>query len=108
MELDVKLVIVIICDKNIKYNYYKAFERYSKSSEGENVRVMYKSENCYEYGRGIRKGEKKAFEFYLKSAKGGHKSASHIVIIMEKILKDESKAFEWYLKLANKTNKVII
>ncbi|RIA85951.1 hypothetical protein C1645_830016 [Glomus cerebriforme] len=76
---------------------------------------MYKLGNCYEYGRGIRKDEKKAFKFSLKSAKGGinlHyilKAAINDITNtqykMVKYYKNKMKAFEWYLKLANKTNE---
>ena len=52
------------------------------------------------------KDEKKAFEFFLKSAEGGYKPALSMVGYCYKygvgISKDESKPFELYLKAAKK------
>ena len=55
--------------KNIKRDYNKAIEWYSKSSSGGNIRAVYKLGIYYDYGYGVTKDEKKAFEIYLKSAK---------------------------------------
>ncbi|RIA94093.1 hypothetical protein C1645_818562 [Glomus cerebriforme] len=51
-------------------DYNKAFEWYSKLSEGGNYRVMCMLARCYKHGYGVKKDEKKAFELYLKSAEG--------------------------------------
>jgi TPR repeat protein len=90
---------------NIKHDYNKAIEWYSKSSsEGRNIRAFYSLGYCHDD-----KDKKKAFELYLKSAKGGYKHALHMVgnyyyygTYENGILEDKSKAFEWYLKAAKK------
>src|SRR5437764_1486871 len=62
--------------------------------------------SCYYYGNGFMEDKKKAFELYLKSAKGGYRNALEKVGFCyehgDGILKDTNKAFEWYLKAANK------
>ncbi|GBB88415.1 hypothetical protein RclHR1_00150011 [Rhizophagus clarus] len=64
---------------NVEKNYNKAFEWYSKSSEGGNIKAMYKLGILYECGYGVIKDKKKAFKWYLKSAKGGYKLALYKV-----------------------------
>ncbi|KAF0397565.1 sel1 repeat family protein [Gigaspora margarita] len=60
--------------------------------------------NCYRYGTGVEKDEKKAFEYYKKSAEIGHADGMYSVgefyqqgIVVEK---NVDIAFEWYLKSA--------
>jgi TPR repeat protein len=88
----------------IKQDYNKAIEWYSKSSEGGNIRAIYKLGICYYYGYGVKKDEKKAFELYLKSAKGGYNhalcSVGNCYYYGHGISKDRNKAFKWYLKAA--------
>ncbi|GBB88408.1 hypothetical protein RclHR1_00150004 [Rhizophagus clarus] len=90
----------------LEKDYKKAIEWFSKSSEGGNIRAIYKLGNCYYYGYGIIRDEKKAFELYLKSAKGGYNHALCSVgdchYYGRGVLKDRNKAFKWYLKAAKK------
>ncbi|RIA85206.1 hypothetical protein C1645_858079 [Glomus cerebriforme] len=92
--------------KNIKQNFDKATEWYTKSSGGGNIRAMFMLGVCYYYGLGVIEDENKSFEFYLKSAEGGYKDASYFVGNCyhhgRSILKDERKAFEFYLRAAEK------
>ncbi|RIA84906.1 hypothetical protein C1645_698222 [Glomus cerebriforme] len=84
----------------------KAVEWYSKSSEGGNVKAMYRLAYHYSCGYGVKKDMKKAFEFYLKSAEGGYTHALCAVgdcyYYGNGVFKDESKAFEWYLRASEK------
>ncbi|GBC03074.1 hypothetical protein RclHR1_04980019 [Rhizophagus clarus] len=89
---------------NIKHDYNKAVEWYSKSSEGSNIRAFYSLGYCHDD-----RDKKKAFELYLKSAKKGYKHALYMVgnyyyygTYENDILEDKNKAFEWYLKAAKK------
>ncbi|CAB4402053.1 unnamed protein product [Rhizophagus irregularis] len=86
---------------NIKYDYNKAIEWYSKSSEGRNIIATYSLGYCYDH-----RDKMKALELYLKSAEGGYKHALHMVgnyyYYGYGILEDKNKAFEWYLKAAKK------
>ncbi|RIA89665.1 hypothetical protein C1645_186218 [Glomus cerebriforme] len=88
---------------NIKCDYDKAIEWYLKASEGGNIQAMYMLGECYEYGQDV--NEKKAFEFYFKSAKECKNASSTLgdfYYYGKGISKDESKAFEWYLRAAEK------
>ncbi|GES92221.1 Sel1-like repeat protein [Rhizophagus clarus] len=59
---------------------------------------------CYQYGIGIEKDEKKAFECYLKAANEGNIHAQYNLGICHQngigVSKDDEKAFEWYFKSA--------
>jgi len=98
--------------RNIKVDYNKAIEWYSKSLEGGNIKAMYKLGICYNFGHGVKKDEKKAFELYLKSAEGGNYLALYTVGSCyhygKGISKDEDKAFEWYLKAAEKGHATVM
>jgi TPR repeat protein len=88
-------------------NYKKAFEWYSKSSEGGNIKAMYRLCRCYnDEFYGIVKDERKAFEWHIKSAEGGYGRALYELGNLYDsgigALKDECKAFEMYLKAAEK------
>ena len=64
---------------------------------------------CYHVGFGMNKDEKKAFQWFLKAAKRGHKDASFYVAKCHEngqcVKKDSKKAFEWFLKAAEREHK---
>ena len=64
--------------------------------------------NCYANGKGIKKDEAKAFEWYKKSAEQGNSDAQlnlgNCYMNGRGVEKDEVKAFEWYQKAAEKRN----
>ncbi|GBB88416.1 hypothetical protein RclHR1_00150012 [Rhizophagus clarus] len=94
----------------VKKDYSKAIEWYSKSSEGGNIKAMYKLGVCYECGYGIKKDKKKALELYLKSAEGGYRRALYELgnryYYGNCTFKDKDKAFEFYLKAAEKGHDI--
>ena len=57
---------------------------------------------CYEYGQGVVRDEKKAFEWFLKAAEHGYVCAQNDVGVCYNkgfgVEKDEKKAMEWFLK----------
>ncbi|GBC27612.2 Sel1 repeat family protein [Rhizophagus irregularis DAOM 181602=DAOM 197198] len=101
-------------DNDIKKDYNKAIEWYSKSSSGGNIKAMYMLGgyniasfmvgNCYHYGNGILKDEYQAFEWYLKSAKKGYNYCQYIVSNYYNdglyVKKNEKKGFYWNRKSA--------
>ncbi|KAF0437538.1 HCP-like protein [Gigaspora margarita] len=56
----------------------------------------------YNAGINVPKDDKKAFEWYLKSAKGGNSDGQCFLASCyeEGVSKDHNKAFEWFLKSA--------
>ncbi|RHZ79193.1 hypothetical protein Glove_151g16 [Diversispora epigaea] len=66
------------------------------------INGQYEIGNCYLNGIGTTKDEKKAFQWYLKSAEGGD-SGAHLGLLYEEgvgTTKDHRKAFQWYFKSA--------
>ena len=65
---------------------------------------------CYEFGAGIKKDERKAFEWYKEAAEQGYAEAQNSLGVCyyngEGVEKDESKAVEWWQKAAEQEIEV--
>jgi TPR repeat protein len=92
---------------NSMEKYFESIDKCSKDYDDKKKELM-KLNNlgyCYQHGIEKKKDEFKAFEFYLKSAKGGNLSAQNNLGYCYQngigVTKNEKEAFEWYLKAAN-------
>jgi TPR repeat protein len=89
-------------------NVMKAFNLFLNASEKNHILAHYFVGNCYQYGNGIIKNEKLAFEYYEKSAnKDFAHGQSEVACFYENgigVKKDLKKAFYMYEKAANNGN----
>ncbi|KAF0547894.1 HCP-like protein [Gigaspora margarita] len=81
---------------------------YLKSANDINPDIKNDIGWCYEYGVGIAKDEKKAYEWYFRAAmENSFCGQNNLGWCFEKgigVVKDERKAFEWYLESAKGGN----
>jgi hypothetical protein len=71
----------------------------------ELLEELYQMGEKYYYGRGIKMDKKKAFEYYMQAARGGHAGAQYSVGFMYRngrgVDVDLQKARYWYQKAAD-------
>ena len=90
----------------IKEDYEQAFQCF-KSSEHEPSSQHYLG-HLYEYGKGIKRNDKKAVDWYKKAAKGGSSEAQYCLGSMydhgSVVKQDDKLAIKWYAKSAAQGN----
>ena len=82
---------------------YEIIEKYSKTNKNDSLAQNLMG-RMYEYGQGVTKDYKKAFEWCAKSAEQGHAGGQSNLGYMYRtgngVTKDDKKAVEWYTKSA--------
>ena len=90
--------------KEVKQDYKKAFEWYSKSAKKGYMPAQTSLGVMYAKGLGLKQDYKKAFEWYSKAAQKGYSVAQYNLAVMYEfghgLKQDYKKAAEWYEKAA--------
>lgn len=86
-------------------NYDKAFPLYVLSAKHHHAIASYEAACCYELGRGTKKDNSRAVQFYRKAASGGHKRAMYrmgVACITGEIgmRKDVKESLKWLKRAA--------
>ncbi|RHZ88802.1 hypothetical protein Glove_21g166 [Diversispora epigaea] len=105
MQLSPKMAHILEISFNSLKNFNKDFENLRKSENFHEDLLNYNLGYCYHNGIGTTKDEKKAFQWYLKSAEGGSSRGQYNLGYYYHNGKDEKKAFQWYLKLSEGGNQ---
>lgn len=88
--------------------YAEAFPKLKAAADKGYKKAQYRVGRCYDKGRGVEESDKKAFEWYAKSAAQDYAKAQYQVGKSYKngegVAKDRKKAVEYFIKAARQEN----
>lgn len=94
----------------LEKDYEQASSLFRQAAEERHAKACERLGDCYWYGRGVGKHEKKAFQWYLRSAELGNPEAQcHVGTAYDSgtvVKYNKEKALKWYEKAADNGDKL--